>query len=66
MTEPTPEQIKNMVSVTEQWRETPDGRVLFTSWIENKNGERTYLAKDEEVPYERVPYYEIDLTRPPR
>jgi hypothetical protein len=63
MTEPTIEQIKNMVAVTEQWTETKDGKILLSRWIENARGERVYLVRNEETSHLHIPYSILDLRR---
>ena len=62
MIEPTTEQIKNMVSVTERWYTTKRGDVFYSRWIENINGERIYLAKFEPYPGP-IPYLKLDVDK---
>jgi hypothetical protein len=54
---PSADEIRDMISMREEWRKDSDGKVRVKRWISSVDGEK-YLGEDE-TSYKEVPFVKM-------
>ena len=60
MEQPTIEEVRDMLCITEQWFKDEDGIVRVRRWITSRTGEKRYLG-EEETAFRDVPFVKMKV-----